>query len=782
MSDDQHRDEHEPLGTSEEIGDGAGDETIDGADAQDEIDGRLANAGDQLRSDTDLLDGRQVVNAALRRQVIRARRRSWITSAAAALVAVAALGAVLVTRGDAGGDADRIAAQRTVRGSSGADTPVEGEMAAAYELVASLPDEPVDPHTVELVASVSRYDSCEALLGELHSVGAAHIGSRGFGETYGMYPGPVPFAPDGVSRNVGSQERATLALTDDGAGSGGETLGTNVIVDGVDEADQVKASGTLVVELSGASLRVIDTTATAVVATLPLVEDTDDRERWAAPSSLIVDGRRAVVFGSESVAADPIPGDPSAARPTRNYLTVTFVDLTDAAAPTITERVRVEGSMVAVRRVGDQVRMVTSSSLADLPIVYPTTPNAVAPALEQNRLAVATSAVGDWIPDWDRGESTDAEPLMGCDDVGVPDTFAGVQMTSMVQFDIDGPFEPQATGLVAPSEDLTATATDVVVASHVWVDPIDRAEDFSDWSTALHRFTFAEDGPRYLASGAVDGSVRDDFSLSVLDDGTVGVVTVDVLPWDARDEADITVRLLATDPDAEVLTERGALVPAGSGVGISGLRFIGDRLLLSSGLSGNAVSVVDLTDRDAPADLGVVHMRGSGEYLHPLEDHRVLVVGTTLRKVGEDLRSGLHASLLDLNGAPAVVAMWELDDASAQVGYDHHAFTWWPRRSIAGFGIMHHSWGPAIAPAPDALFLAVAGDAVTPGIVSPREADLGPRCRIDQLDRSNCDDTGPPSVSRVLVIDGDPWLYTSESLEQLDPESFASIGIVPLRR
>ena len=43
--------------------------------------------------------------------------------------------------------------------------------------------------------------------------------------------------------------------------------------------------------------------------------------------------------------------------------------------------------------------------------------------------------------------------------------------------------------------------------------------------------------PQYLASGAVDGSIRDDFSLSVLDDGVVGVVTADVLPWEQRNDA-----------------------------------------------------------------------------------------------------------------------------------------------------------------------------------------------------------------------------------------------------
>ena len=711
------------------------------------------------------MDEASTTQDALQRRLARARRMNWVVAGVAAAVLAGTLAVGALDGED----------PTTVRpASEGAAT------AEAERIVAELPDEPIDPHDVQLVASVRRFDTCDALLDDLQRTGAAHVGSRGFGG--GQYRGgPMPYAARMTAED--SAESQMVAPSGAGGGDGGgETLGTNVIVAGVDEPDTVKATGTLIVELNGPVLRVIDTRASQVVGTVGLAERPEGEDRYAFPSSLLVDGDRAVVFGQESVTADPISGDPSAARPTHDYLTVTFVDLSDPASPKVTDRARVEGGLVAVRRVGDQVRMVTSSSLADLPMVMPTTPNSVAPALHQNRLAVAGSAVDDWIPTWDHGEGSDAQRLMGCEQVVVPDTFAGVHMTSLVQFDLDGPFEPSATGLLAPSEVLTATATDVVVASQVWVDPVDRKDDFSDWSTALHHFTFGDaeqDGPQYLASGAVDGSIRDDFSLSVLADGTVAAVTVDVLPWQSREEADITVRLLDAAEGSEELAQVGSLVPEGSGIGVAGVRFVGDRLLVSSGFAGNQVSVVDLTDRTAPADRGTVSMRGAGAYLHPLEDGRVLAVGSWVRKEGEELVSGMHATLLDLRSTPAVAGEWILDRGSSSVGHDHHAFTWWASRSLAAFGV-DHSWSDRIEP-PDALFLAVEESGLTPRLVDPTEADFGPRCEPDQLDRRNCDDTGPPQVHRVLVVDGDPWLYTSESVEHLDPTSFASLGVVPLR-
>ena len=735
-----------------------------GTDGPDPVDARLTATGAELRDSSSAVHAERIIASVLRADVTRARRQRTLATAAAILVVVAVVGATTVGRSKG---AEQAAGQFLHDGS-------------AEAIVDDLPPEPLDPLEVELVATVSRFDSCEALLDRLHRVGAAHVGSHGFGGN--------PTWMNAVWRlsSEGAADAATSSVGLQSAGGGGapgsETLGTNVIVAGVDEPDTVKATDTIVVDLHGDELRVVDSRTATLVGTLQLESSSASERRWAMPSSLLVEGRRAVVFGSEWVASDPLPDDPSQSRPTVQYLTVTFVDLTDAANPTVAERVRVEGSLVAVRRVGGEVRMVTSSSLSDLPMVLPTSPNSVAPALRQNRLAVAGSTSSDWIPDWDRGDGSAPSPLMGCGDVVVPDTFAGVQMTSMVEFDMAGAFAPRATALLAPAEDLTATATDVVIGSHVWVDPIDQRGDFSDWSTALHRFRFTDDGaPEYLASGAVDGSIRDDFSLAVLDGGVVGTVTADVLPWDRRDEAEVTVRLLRTDEAARTLDQVGSLVPVDSGQAVSGLRFLGNRLLLSTGFGGNIVSSVDLSNPAAPINSGTVDLPGTGSYFQPVDDTTVLALGQTLRKDGDEFISGLHATVLRFDGTPRIAGTWAKELLSSSATHDHHAFTWWPNRSLAAFGTEHQlrvgEWQPS-----QAQFLSVGAAQPTPITVTPREADLGPRCPTDRLyDPTTCDSTGQPSVQRVLVVDGAPWLYTSESLERLDPQSLTSTAIVALR-
>jgi hypothetical protein len=709
----------------------------------------LASAGRALRAAAPGGDGSEVIVAALRGRARRPARTAVVLGAVAAVVTVALAGSVVVGR-------DRSGAELAA--------PVD----AAAVLLAGLPEEPVDPRDVELVPTVERFGSCGALIERLRRVGAEHVGSQGFGGAslgYGLGDGENQRRLPGSATDESSSD--TFVPT-------GPTLGTNVIVEGVDEPDRVKAVDHLVLEVVGDGLRVIDTTVPAVVGSVEL--RSSGKGVSGGPSSLLVRGRAAIVLGSETVTSPPLEGDPSAAQPAVQYLTVTQVDLSDPAAPVVGERVRIEGNLVAARMVDAEVRMVVSSSMADLPFVHPMVPNAVAPALEANRRAVATSEVGDWIPVWDHGDGTAATPMMGCEHVVVPETFAGVQMTSMVAFDLGAPFALRSEGLLAPSDHITATADEVVVGAGVWVDPalLRSNVELSDWSTALHRFRFEEGAPRYVGSGEVSGALRSDFSMAVLHDGTLGVVTTAGDPWHFSETAEVRLHVLGGAVEERL--EEVAVQVLGTGSSVAGLRFLGDRLLVSSGLRGDVVSEVDLSAPPSPVVRGEVTLPGAGAYFHPLGEDRVLVVGDTLRQDGDQWISGVHVTVVAL-GEPAVVASWSQEMFSSAVGGDHHQFTWWPERGLAVFGLSSMT-----LPQPDvAVFAEVRGDALDTRSVTPNEAPLGPPCRPDQEDRSTCDSTGRPQVDRVLVVGGELWLHTGESLERIEVATGESTALVPLR-
>ena len=266
-------------------------------------------------------------------------------------------------------------------------------------------------------------------------------------------------------------------------------------------------------------------------------------------------------------------------------MTVTFVDATDPAAPKITDRVRVEGSLVSARLVDGEIRLVTTSNMADLGFVMPTTPNSVAKALEQNRRSVASSTAPDWIPDWQRRDE-DPTPLVPCERVHVPDTFSGVAMTSMVTF-------PLGTGRFEPGRDLDPGPGD---------DPLRRAREggdqlrgvgrpdrpgsprVRDWQTAIHEFSFADDAaPTYEGSGIVDGSTIGQFAFGEIGD-SLAVVTTKGTPWEQNPKVGVDLTILTPDGEGG-LTETSKVADLSNGKGeVTAVRFVDGRVLISTGL------------------------------------------------------------------------------------------------------------------------------------------------------------------------------------------------------
>ena len=784
----------------------------------------LAAAGDRLRRRARSISPSTVEAAVLRRRADRLR-----VLAGASLAVVLVLGGLLVAqrRSDSQDSADRSAHK-------------------VEHLIASLGPQPVDPTKVKLVSSVSTFPSCDALIADLHKVGAAHVGSRGFGGfEYGMRFSGVGQAIS-ASKNDSMLSGSPEATRSSAASAADQTtLGTNVQVSGVDELDSVKAEGKYIYDLDGkGNLRITDATSLQTRSTLDVTPKGSDASRIGPyppgePSmagSLLVDRGRVVVFGTETETSKPVKGDPSATESTTSYLTLTFVDAADPAKPTVTDRVRVEGSLVSARLVGGQIRLVTTSNMADLGFVMPTTPNSVPKALEENRRSVATSSAADWIPDWQRKGSAPT-PLVPCTRVHVPDTFSGVAMTSMVTFPVGtGRFAPEGTAILAPGDTLYAGLDKVAISSEVWVDPIDQQRlKFKDWQTAIHEFTFDGDkAPGYEGSGIVDGSTIGQFAFGEIG-GSLGVVTTKGTPWEQNPKVGVDLTVLTPDHRGGLATTaKVADLSDGKGV-VSAVRFVEGRVLVSTGAIGQRLDVIDVSNPAKPRRAGGLGLQEAVGYFHPLPDHQALIVGSRSDQVGTpqhpQMRPWVRAELLDVSNAdaPRIVSTWEQPWASDNVGSDHHAFTYWPTRKLAMWGLQNANFTttenpnhaivlgtggalgrvampaasqPPAVPAPcptvdvtDAQAMQMIGrDAIVLGCADktrksvdwPRYScgsigqGLIARYAPDQKGKASyflCSPAPQPTVARVLVVAGRPILFTDQTLEALDSTTFQSTAI-----
>ena len=560
---------------------------------------------------------------------------------------------------------------------------------------ADLGPAPIDPTTVTLTAGVRAFGDCDELLSTLRQLGAAHVGSRGFGANQFWPP-----MPGGMRLRSVAAEGAFDAAVSAGAGQfGGETIGTNVQIDGVDELDVVKARGTLVYRLMQDRLFIADIEAGDVVGYLPL-DTGDGARRFATSASLLVGDGWVLVVGTEAVQSEPIAADPSAATSSHQFVTITTVDATDPAAPVVTERIRIAGHLVAARLVGDKVRLVVGSHLPDIGFVMPTSPESIAVALEQNRRAVAASEIVDWLPAWDTGNGSPARPLVECASVVVPETFAGVSMTTLAEFEVGQPFEPSAMSLVAPSTDVYATATDVTVASHIWVDPaVAYSLPFANWRTALHQFRFGDAGPTYVGSAAVDGSVSGQFAFGQVGD-RLGVIAAAGTPWSTSAESEIALHLFDTTNGMDAV---GSVGDIGRGASIRGVRFTPERVVVTTstyppqGGEVAALQVVDVSDPALPRVAGSVDLPGAAGHLHPIDGRRFLAFGSRAEQRA-DFNHVFFATVVavDTTNAdrPRCIGTWEAESASSQVEADHHALLWWASRGAAGFGLNRYQLSP----------------------------------------------------------------------------------------
>jgi hypothetical protein len=516
-----------------------------------------------------------------------------------------------------------------------------------------------------------------------------------------------------------------------------------------------------------------------------------------------------------------------------DYMTMVFVDATDPDHPKVTDTVKVDGSLVAARLVGGQVRLVTTSHMADIGFVLPTTPASIPTALERNRRSVATSTVAEWIPEWQRqGEA--ARPLVPCDRVHVPTTFAGVAMTSMVTFPIAaGRFDPAATSILAPSTTLYAGTDEVAISSQVWVDPAQQEKlKFQDWKTAIHEFTFSAQGPpTYVGSGVVDGSTIGQFAFGEVGDA-LAVVTTKGTPWDQNPASGVDLTLLSPDGKGALrVTSKVGDLAGGKGQ-VTAVRYLEGRVLVATGVFGQDVQVIDVGDPAAPRRAGHLTLPGPTGYFHPLAGQRALLVGSRFDTVpgphGPITRPWVDAELLDVSNPdqPELLGSWEVPWSSDSVGQDHHAFTYWPERKLAMWGVSSAQLGPNHAVVLDlahgvqqASWPVASKPPATPppcaevpisdpqlrqivgqdGVVlacgagtrtevdwpryqcSPVLASMVQQYAPDMAGKADyflCRPAPQPTVDRVLVVAGRPILLTDQTLEALDPTTFAPVAVV----
>jgi hypothetical protein len=603
---------------------------------------------------------------------------------------------------------------------------------------------------IRLTGTLVSFNGCAGYLNYVRDRAEAMAGSYGLQPTveaspettYDVAPG---MAADGATQRVSAAPSAASPAT--------PYSHTNDQVAGVDEPDTVKTDGHVVLTLSGATLRVMDTTA-HVLGSLQLTGDTGG-------GTLLV-GNRALVFSSANTAVpgtatvlgpnDLQPYDSPGGQPiSASTAQVAVVDVSDPAHPQLIRTFHFDGTMVAARLVGQQARLVLRSDGPRLSFASPSTRGDAAAATAANKRLIADSTLADWLPAWQvenpDGATTARQPVTTCDAMARPDQASGISTVTVLSLDTQSSVPGPGTSVVAAGDSVYATADRVYVAgpatSGTGQVPSGQQSGCCsiapppEASTRIYAFNTPPSGaPSFAGAGTVPGWLINSYAMD--EDGNGRLRVASTSTTGGISQSQITVLALSGGQ----LTTVGSVGDLGRGEFIRAVRFLGDQAYVVTFRTFDPLYIVDLSDPAQPVLAGELEQPGFSEFLYPLPGHRLLGVGV---QVVSNEPSGLVVATYDVSNPahPRRIDESSLAQGFYGQGYDPHAFLYWPPVGLALLAVPGDQYGPDLGASGVAAYQIGAGGTLT------RTATLG---------------HGSESATRSVVIGDQVWVITTNGV------------------
>ncbi len=542
------------------------------------------------------------------------------------------------------------------------------------------------------------FGSCGEFLEYVQGHAMDLVGPYGLAGYSGGYYGDVVFEDVAGSLDAAKSEAPAVDGT---SRQGIDYSGTNVQVAGVDEPDIVKTDGERIFVVAQGRLFWIDASgAPKVVASMPL-------EGWG--QQLFLAGDRLLVMTSgggydigpvadRGVSSDIAPGYSSP----RTVLVE--VDVSNPASMRAVRTLTLDGDILSSRMTGGSIRVVVRSGPTGFAWEYPQGSGirAEQKAIEANKKIIEESTIENWVPwyvleDHKAGTTSDG-PLLGCDQVGVPDEFSGLSMLSVLSIDLDSGLQPgNAIGLLAEGQTIYASADNLYVATAPWMawplmEQAGRDVDVADsLTTQIHMFDITDpETAVYVASGRIDGTLLSQWSMDEYE-GTLRVVTTDEnRRWGSSDVPDSAVVTLQRKGDE--LVQVGYVDGLGKNERVYAVRFIEDKGYVVTFRQVDPLYIVDLSDPTNPEVTGELKINGYSAYLHPIGENLLLGVGQDATDAGRTL--GTQVSVFDVSDPtnPQRLSRLTFDEAYSQAEWDTHAFLWWAPKGIAVLPMQRWSW------------------------------------------------------------------------------------------
>jgi len=410
---------------------------------------------------------------------------------------------------------------------------------------------------------------------------------------------------------------------------------TNLQVEGVDEGDILKTDGDLLYQVNRNRIlivRALPATDMRLLANLRL----GDEGFW--PTEIYVsDGRLTILgtctaaisgdvvpVGKESIGTDPSAGLTASLAPSIRYMppqqqqtTMTKVltfNVSNPEKPLRSGSYEVEGSLLASRRIGDSLYLVTNKNLYPWLIgTDPATPLWRSGTGAYSRVAPTTVS---WCPEFTEANYLVVSGINLKEPATAPSMYTLLGAGQTVYSTADSLFVAvQHQGdrnIILPMSTVLPAS---MKASDGGLTPVTETTD-------LYRFALSEGSASLLSRGTVPGRLLNQFSMDWYEESLRVATTTG---WSSRTGAPTSANQVCVLDGMMNLV--GMIPDIAPGEQIYSSRFLGGRGYLVTYRNTDPLYVLDLAVATKPAILGELKIPGYSNYLHPYDETHLIGFG-----------------------------------------------------------------------------------------------------------------------------------------------------------
>ena len=478
------------------------------------------------------------------------------------------------------------------------------------------------------------YDELKEYLTDYSSgYGVDYIRGFGFGDFI-----MAPLASDGANVDI------YWDTVESAAGShelyvGDEYSGTNIQVEGVDEADVVKTDGEYIYYAKG--------TQVIIIKAYPS-EDSGIVKRLNfenTVSDLYVSSDRLVVFTSKSYYYY-FYYDVDDSESNGPQTTLTVYDITDPTDPQKIKEFGMDGEYFNSRLIGDYLYyIITNQAYINEDELVPL------PSIRENETWCTIQPTEIWYPNNTRG---------------------WMQYYTIASLDISDAEAQLSTEtfLLDSGYNLYVSPTNLYLTSNGW-----------NSDTTITKIGIENGDITFKANGTVPGYVLNQFSMDE-HDGYFRIATTSN-DWRSGSNGN---NVYVLDEALDIVGKLEDLAP---GEEIYSARFMGSRCYLVTFKKIDPLFTIDLSDPENPTVLGKLKIPGFSDYLHPYDENTLIGIGKETEESEEGdfaWHQGVKISLFDVSDVenPREIAKIEIGDrgSDSPARYDHHAFLFSRARNL----------------------------------------------------------------------------------------------------